>query len=87
MSEESKRSRRGLLVFVWVILETIARSGMVSLKLRFFIGPGSRVYIALEGDTAVILLCGGDKGSQDGDIETAKAFWKDYQRSKTHENG
>ena len=60
---------------------------MMSLKLRFFIGPGDRVYIGLEGDTAVILLCGGDKGSQDGDIETAKAFWKDYQRSKTHENG
>ena len=56
-------------------------------ELRFFIGPGYRVYIGLEGDTVVILLCGGDKGSQDGDIETAKAFWKDYQRSKTHENG
>lgn len=32
-------------------------------ELRFFIGPGYRVYIGLEGDTAVILLCGGDKGS------------------------
>lgn len=56
-------------------------------ELRFFIGPGYRVYIGLEGDTVVILLCGGDKGSQDGDIETAKAFWKDYQRSTTYEDG
>ena len=55
-------------------------------ELRFFIGPGYRVYIGLEGDTVVILLCGGDKGSQAGDIETAKAFWKDYQRSKAYEN-
>ena len=68
-------------------METIARLGMASLKLRLFIGPGYRVYIGLEGDTVEVLLYGGDQGSQDGDIETAKAFWKDYQRSKTHENG
>ena len=55
-------------------------------ELRFFIGPGYRVYIGLEGDTVVILLCGGDKGSQAGDIEMAKAFWKDYLRSKAYEN-
>ena len=55
-------------------------------ELRFFIGPGYRVYIGLEGDTVVILLCGGDKGSQVGDIEMAKAFWKDYLRSKAYEN-
>ena len=60
---------------------------MASLNPRFFIGPGYRVYIGLEGDTVVILLCGGDKGSQDSDIETARAFWKDYQRSKAYENG
>lgn len=56
-------------------------------ELRFFIGPGYRVYIGLDGDTVVILLCGGDKGSQDGDIETAKELWKDYQRNKTHAHG
>ena len=44
-------------------METLARLGMMSLKLRFFIGPGDRVYIGLERDTVVILLCGGDKGS------------------------
>jgi DNA primase len=43
--------------------------------------------LLVEGYTVVILLCGGDKGSQDGDIETAKAFWKDYQRSTTYEDG
>jgi putative addiction module killer protein len=56
-------------------------------ELRLFIGPGYRVYIGLEGGTIVILLCGGDKGSQDGDIEKAKEFWKDYQRNNTYDYG
>ena len=28
----------------------------------------------------VLLLCGGDKGSQDADIERAIDYWKDWQR-------
>ncbi|MFN7055611.1 type II toxin-antitoxin system RelE/ParE family toxin [Hyphomonas sp.] len=35
-------------------------------------GPGYRVYFVHQGKLVVILLCGGDKGSQDRDIETAK---------------
>jgi len=34
----------------------------------------------------VILLCGGDKGSQDEDIETAKEYWATYKREKGHAN-
>jgi putative addiction module killer protein len=55
-------------------------------ELRFHIGPGYRVYIGQEGDTVVVLLCGGDKGTQDEDIEKAKAYWKDYQTEKAHAN-
>jgi putative component of toxin-antitoxin plasmid stabilization module len=28
----------------------------------------------------VILLCGGDKGSQNRDIERAQDYWRDYRR-------
>jgi putative component of toxin-antitoxin plasmid stabilization module len=30
----------------------------------------------------VILLCGGDKDSQDKDIEKAKEYWQTYQEEK-----
>jgi putative addiction module killer protein len=32
------------------------------------------------GPVMVILLCGGDKSSQDRDIEKAKMFWADWKR-------
>ena len=43
-------------------------------ELRFAFGPGYRVYYAVRGNLVVILLCGGDKGSQDRDIERAIAM-------------
>lgn len=48
-------------------------------ELRMFFGSGYRVYFAENGDELVILLCGGDKGSQDTDIEQAKTYWKEFQ--------
>lgn len=39
-------------------------------------GPGYRVYYAMSGKTVVLLLVGGDKSTQQRDIETAKAYWK-----------
>ena len=49
------------------------------LEMRFFFGSGYRVYFAEEGDTIVVLLCGGDKDSQPRDIELAKQYWQEYQ--------
>lgn len=43
-------------------------------ELRIHHGPGYRVYFQQRGATLVILLCGGNKGSQRRDIETAKAL-------------
>lgn len=43
-------------------------------ELRVDHGPGYRVYLARRGDVLVILLCGGDKGSQTRDIARAKAI-------------
>jgi|SRR5580700_8358630 putative addiction module killer protein len=41
-------------------------------ELRIHYGPGYRIYFQRRGNTVVILLCGGDKGSQAKDIKTAK---------------
>lgn len=50
------------------------------LELREDIGPGYRVYLGRHGDTLVILLCGGDKRTQDADIRRAREFWQDWKR-------
>ncbi|WP_237154714.1 type II toxin-antitoxin system RelE/ParE family toxin [Oryzibacter oryziterrae] len=41
-------------------------------ELRVHYGPGYRVYFQRRGNTLVVLLCGGDKGSQGRDIKAAK---------------
>lgn len=51
-------------------------------ELRMFFGSGYRVYFGEQGNNIVVLLHGGDKGSQSKDIEQAKIYWKEYL---THE--
>jgi putative addiction module killer protein len=51
--------------------------GVWELKIDF--GPGYRVYFGEDGPKLVVLLVGGDKGTQDRDIAKAKEYWKDYQ--------
>jgi putative addiction module killer protein len=50
------------------------------LEYRIDFGPGYRVYFGLDGETLVILLCGGTKKRQQRDIEAAHAYWHDYKR-------
>ncbi|MCB0018428.1 MAG: hypothetical protein KDE09_11600, partial [Anaerolineales bacterium] len=45
---------------------------------RFSFGSGYRVYFGEDGDTIVVLLCGGDKRTQSRDIAQAKAYWQEY---------
>ena len=49
-------------------------------ELRVSEGKGYRVYFARESQSVVILLCGGDKSTQNRDIELAKSYWRQYRR-------
>ena len=51
--------------------------GVIELKIPY--GPGYRVYFAEVDDEIVVLLFGGDKGSQNRDIQKAKEFWQEYK--------
>lgn len=43
-------------------------------ELRIDYGPGYRVYFAQRGSEIVLLLCGGDKRTQDRDIREAQSL-------------
>jgi putative addiction module killer protein len=51
-------------------------------ELRFHFGSGFRVYFGQQGNTLVILLCGGDKRTQPKDINLAKAYWAEWMLSQ-----
>jgi putative addiction module killer protein len=48
-------------------------------ELRIDYGPGYRVYFVQRGSVVVVLLCGGDKRTQDRDIRIAKAMAADLE--------
>lgn len=48
-------------------------------ELRIHYGPGYRVYFQRRGNTLIVLLCGGDKGSQIRDIKTAKRLAMEWR--------
>ena len=48
-------------------------------ELRIDYGPGYRVYFIRRGPVLIILLCGGDKASQDKDIRQAKALAEEWK--------
>ena len=54
-------------------------------ELRFHEGKGQRVYYGLAGKRVVLLLVGGDKYSQERDIQRAKEYWKDYRGHEPEE--
>lgn len=49
-------------------------------EMRIHRGPDYRIYFLREG-TKVVLLCGGDKGSQRRDIARAERLARDWRRT------
>ena len=49
-------------------------------ELRIHYGPGYRMYCGRQGNKIIVLLLGGNKGSQNRDIAKAQEYWKDYAR-------
>jgi putative addiction module killer protein len=52
------------------------RIGDGVFELRIEYGPVYRLYFAFQEEKLILLLCGGDKGSQKRDIEKAKKMWE-----------
>jgi putative addiction module killer protein len=48
-------------------------------ELRIHHGPGYRVYVFHRGEEVMILLCGGDKSTQQADIARAKKLADQYK--------
>jgi putative addiction module killer protein len=48
-------------------------------ELRVDHGPGYRVYFVQRGPVLIVLLCGGDKRSQERDIARAKVMARDLE--------
>ncbi len=53
------------------------------VELRVHLGSGYRVYCDRHGKTLVVLLCGGDKSSQERDVKEAKTLWADWKRRQS----
>lgn len=56
-------------------------AGVFELRLPF--GAGYRIYFGEVGTTIILLLCGGDKSSQQQDILKAKDYWTIYHAEHT----
>jgi len=54
-------------------------------ELRIDTGPGYRVYYAKAGQTLILLLCGGDKRTQQADIARACDYWQDWQNRELND--
>lgn len=54
--------------------------GIIELRLDF--GKGYRLYCGEDGHTLIVLLMGGDKSSQNKDINKALEYWRDYHEQK-----
>jgi putative addiction module killer protein len=47
-------------------------------------GPGYRIYLAKDGLQIIVLLGGGQKRSQQADIDRAVEAWESYKKRKAH---
>jgi putative addiction module killer protein len=54
-------------------------------ELRINVGAGYRVYYAIAGNEIILLLCAGDKRTQNADIKRACEYWADWNRRAKNE--
>ncbi len=59
--------------------------GVGVLECRIDFGPGYRIYFGKVGETVIVLLGGGSKKHQSGDIRNAQERWRDYRWRKAKE--
>jgi len=52
-------------------------------EMRIDYGPGYRLYYCQRGHTVVVLICGGDKRTQQADIEQAQALVEQLKQQET----
>lgn len=64
------------------ILSNVKSVGAGVLGYRIDSGPGYRIYFGRDGETMIVLLGGGTKRRQQGDINTAKRLWREYRRRR-----
>ena len=50
-------------------------------ELRIHYGPGFRIYFQQRGNMIIVLLCGGNKGSQKRDISAAKKLAQTWEET------
>lgn len=51
-------------------------------EMRIASGPGYRIYYAQQGELIYLLTNGGNKSTQQADIEKAKAIWQQLKELK-----
>ncbi|MES2677023.1 MAG: type II toxin-antitoxin system RelE/ParE family toxin [Pseudomonadota bacterium] len=56
--------------------------GFGIFELRFDFGSGYRIYFGKKDHKIIILLCGGNKKTQNKDIEKAKKYWEEYENQE-----
>lgn len=52
--------------------------GFGVFEIKIHTGPGYRVYFGERNRELIVLLAGGDKGSQKRDIFKALGYWREY---------
>ena len=50
-------------------------------ELRLHLGSGYRIYFGEVDNKVVLVLCGGDKSTQQRDIDNAKTHWLEYKET------
>lgn len=53
-------------------------------EARLAFGAGYRIYFGKRSGGVILLLLGGDKSSQKGDIRRAIRFWREYSETTEH---